>query len=199
MIYERNPFTTRATRPGEIPYCFPTGFSTATLLACLEQSDWNGQIIGPHGSGKSTLLHLLAPQLNDIGRNVVWLSLNSRYRCLGITSDQTTDWTQRTQLIVDGYEQLSWWSRWRFQALCHRKSAGLLVTTHRSMGLPIIWQTNSSVEILKQIVDQLWPSHQGVLAANELARIWSRHGGNIRETLFELYDRYEARTCTLTK
>ena len=63
-----NPFSTRHVRPGAIEYLFPPGHGIEQLVRRLAQSDWTGQIVGPHGSGKSTLLASLRAALRDAGR-----------------------------------------------------------------------------------------------------------------------------------
>ena len=58
-----NPFSTRYTRPGAIPFRFPPGTSADGLVEQLRRQQWRGAIVGPHGSGKSSLVAALVPPL----------------------------------------------------------------------------------------------------------------------------------------
>jgi hypothetical protein len=96
-------------------------------------------------------------------------------------------------VIVDGYEQLSWWSRLRLKARCRSARAGLLVTAHTSVGLPDLFTTVPSLELAQQVVQRLLPSGDAQIAANDIAAAFDQQRGNLRETLFQLYDIYEQR------
>ena len=128
-----------------------------SLVERLAANRWRGQIIGPHGSGKSTLLATLIPALTAAGRQ-----RSARSRCIR-ASIGCRGWSDRrfaadTQLVIDGYEQLSWWSRRRVKSLCQRHGAGLLVTAHSDMGLPTIFQTQPSQELAQTIVEKIVPA-----------------------------------------
>jgi len=103
-----NPFSTRFIRPGAIRFLFPDGESAALLVQRLRENRWGGQIIGPHGSGKSTLLATLKPELETAGRQVLWITLHQGERRLPALDRRSLGPT--TQLVIDGYEQLSWWT-----------------------------------------------------------------------------------------
>ena len=62
-----------------------------------------------------------------------------------------------TQLILDGYERVSWWWRRRFEVLCRKRGAGLLVTAHQPLGLPPLVHTEPTDELAEQIVEKLLP------------------------------------------
>lgn len=70
-----NPFSTRSTRPGALPFHFLEGEDAGRIVARLRQHNWFGQIVGPHGSGKSTLLATLQPALEAAGRKVQLVQL----------------------------------------------------------------------------------------------------------------------------
>ena len=179
MKVEHNPFSTRHVRPGAIPFRFPDGLDAAGLTDRLEANGWRGQIVGPHGSGKSTLLAALLPELRR-RLAVVRVELHDRERRLPAETWATGE---GTLLVIDGYEQLGWWTRRRVRKHCRR----LLVTTHRGQGLPDLYRTAVMVELAGAIV-------RGLLAEEvpDLARRLGHHRGNLREVLFELYDRYES-------
>ncbi len=186
-----NPFSTRYIRPGAIPYLFPDGISVSSLVERLRMNNWRGQIIGPHGSGKSTLLAALVPVMEGAGRHVVSIALHQGERRL-LAIDRAA-LSSTTLLVIDGYEQLSWWSRWRVQRLCKRHGAGLLATAHTDQGLPTIFQTQPSEPLVQRVVAALLPTDDGTLAPADVASAYAATGGNVRETLFKLFDTYQQR------
>jgi hypothetical protein len=187
-----NPFATRFTRPGAIPYLFAEGESAAILIERLRSQDWCGQIIGPHGSGKSTLLAALVPALEAAGRTVISLALHQGQHRLPPFDRAML--SEHAQLIIDGYEQLSWWSRWRVRSLCRRTRAGLLITAHSDVGLPTIYQTQPSEALAQSVVRSLLPAGQAAITPADVSTAYSVAKGNVRETLFKLFDVYQKRT-----
>ena len=179
MKLSHNPFCTRHVRPGAIPFRFPEGLDATALVDRLEANGWRGQIVGPHGSGKSTLLEALLPELRR-RRAVVRVELHDCERRLPAEA-----WAagEGTLLVIDGYEQLGWWTRWRVR----RHWRALLVATHRGQGLPDLYRTGVTAELAGAIVREL---HEDEVP--DLGRMLASHRGNLREVLFELYDRYEA-------
>lgn len=188
-----NPFATRFTRPGAIEFLFPPETSTASLVSSLGTAGWWGQIIGPHGSGKSTLVATMLPDLESAGRIVRHAALSQGERELPAAVKDPGNWTERTQLVIDGYEQLSWWNRRTIQAACRRQGAGLLVTTHVSCGLPILFQTAPSLELAQSIVRKLLADEDQTIAPADVAQAYRQHPTNLREVLFQLYDLYQNR------
>jgi ABC-type cobalamin/Fe3+-siderophores transport system ATPase subunit len=163
-----------------------------TLLSRLGRQGWWGQIVGPHGSGKSTLLAALLPELHR-RRTVVLVELHEHQRQLPATVWRLL--VGPTLLVVDGCEQLAWWTRWRLLARCRRQGVGLLVTAHRDVGLPDLYRTQVKPELARDIVaDLLTDEQQARMASVDLGYELARHQGNLRETLFALYDHYE-RIC----
>jgi predicted ATPase len=190
MPEDSNPFATRFTRPGAIEYAFPEGQDAKKLRARLEANGWWGQIVGPHGSGKSTLLHTLVAELEARGRTVVWFEQTQGERSLAATDEETLAWNATTQVIVDGYEQLGWLARRWLQRMCRRQRAGLLVTAHEDVRLPHLWATAPDEQLVQQLVTLLQGDHAAVSAA-DVSRCYQEHAGNVRETLFALYDLYQ--------
>jgi hypothetical protein len=186
-----NPFSTRFIRPGAIPFVFPDSLSAQSLVEQLGASGWCGQIIGPHGSGKSTLLATLIPALEAAGRQVQHIALHQGEHRLPRMNRSTL--TADTQLVIDGYEQLSWWARRRVKSLCQRQGAGLLVTAHSDMGLPTLYQMHPSQKLAQTIVEKIVPADSTRLNTDDITRAFEATGGNLRETLFRLYDVYQER------
>ena len=220
MSREGNPFATRYTRPGAMAFLFPAGQSAATLVAQLRGHGWWGEIVGPHGSGKSTLLAALAPELLAAGRKIVWRQVRgpgvgdgdatagrarlppsrwgpdeakevaAKFAAVTAGSD---DWNEATQVVLDGYEQLSWWWRRRVQATVRRCKAGLLVTTHQPLGLPPLAEMTSSEALAQRIVAGLLADKASAVTPADVTAAYARTGGNLRETLFALYDVHQSR------
>jgi hypothetical protein len=205
-----NPFATRCIRPGAIEYLFDEGQSAESLVEALAASGWWGQIVGPHGSGKSTLLAALAPVLAAAGRRAVWRVARGSgagdrewgvsgpvpravapSEAHGAVAAQAPD--AATQVIIDGYEQLSWWSRRQVAWLCRRCGAGLLVTAHRPLGLPTLLTTLPREQLAQRVVQRLLPAGDTTVSQADVAAAFAASGGNLRETLFALYDVYQLR------
>ncbi len=177
-----------------MPYCFPLAESARDLVERLRSNRWWGAIIGAHGSGKSTLLSQLLPALEQAGRRPVLIELHDGQRRL------PRDWrgkverpspTAAATVVVDGYEQLSTWHRFWLKRYCRRRRLGLLVTSHLPVGLPEIYRTTASLQMAQKIVEQLLQNQKITIPAEIIAERFTRHGGNIRELLFDLYDLVE--------
>ena len=96
-------------------------------------------------------------------------------------------------LVVDGYEQLGRWSRLMLKRFCRRQGVGLLVTAHKSVGLPQLYRTVVTPDLAGQIVGTLLGGREPPFTPEEVSHCLSRHGGDLREVLFELYDLFEQR------
>lgn len=192
LASEGNPFSTRNVRPGAIEYLFESGTSAVALVARLRENHWRGEIVGPHGSGKSTFLATLLPLLEQSGRKVAHFVLHGGERQLPVSTRESRVWNSDTQVVVDGYEQLGWWSRRWLELTCRKRGSGLLVTAHASVGLPPLLQTTSSLEALRTIALRLQPTPP-LVTSDDVTRAFEQHSGNAREALFALYDLYELR------
>jgi len=188
-----NPFCTRRVRPGAIPFVFPDGQDAETLVQRLQQSGWWGEIVGAHGAGKSALLATLIPQIELTGRRAVLVELHDGQRRLPLDINRDSRLRPPMVLIVDGYEQLSRWRRFLLKRRCRRRGWGLLVTAHTPVGLPELYRTAATPDLAERIVGQLMKGQASPFTAAELAERFARHDGNLRETLFDLYDLYEQR------
>lgn len=190
-----NPFSTRFVRPGAQPFLYPPGWNGDRVTQLLRNNQWRGEIVGPHGSGKSTLIHDIIPCLRQQDRRVIHVTLSSDNNRCAESELAYESWDRSTQLVIDGYEQLGWWQRWRIQRKCRRAGSGLLITAHRPMGLPTIWTAEPELKTVQQLVSDLLGNSTGVKIGDDVVRDrYQRHGGNIRELLFDLYDIYERRT-----
>ncbi len=188
-----NPFATRFVRPGAIPFVFAPSVDAAALVGRLAQCGWRGAIVGRHGSGKSTLAASLVPELERAGRRVIWFALHDGQRSLprGALPARLLD--AQSLVIVDGYEQLSRWSRWRLSRDCRRFGAGLLVTSHDPTRLPELYRTVADMALFERIVSQLIGDRRYAISREEREAAFESHHGNVREALFSLYDLVEQR------
>jgi hypothetical protein len=194
-----NPFCTQRIRPGAMPFLFPAEQDAETLIERLRQNGWRGEIIGAHGSGKSALLATLIPAIERAGQHVAVVELHGGQRRLPLDVERECGACKSMVLIVDGYEQLSRWHRWLLARQCRRRCWGLLVTAHASVGLPPLYRTAPTPELAERVVGQLMAGRAAPLGASELADCLARRDGDLRETLFHLYDLYEERRCVQEK
>ncbi len=182
-----NPFTVQ--RIHSIPYVFPEG-DWGLFLQRLEKLDYRGAIVGPKGRGKSTLLRELGARLRE--RN-----LQPRFvrRDEDEPSFPKAFWKQFPAtlqpgdvILFDGAEQLTCWA-WRRFVRMSRAARGLVITSHRRGMLPLLYVCDTTPELLKEVIARIAPDEAPrlPLSAEEL---YSRHKGDLREALRELYDRY---------
>ncbi len=188
-----NPFSTRFIRPDAMPYLFPPGYSAESLLGRLKENGWWGEIIAPHGSGKSTLLHAIEQQLVACGRKIDVYSLNSDKPVIDWAHQSVKPWDATTQVIIDGYEQLSWWNAMRLQRMVKQAGAGLLVTGHKRGRLPPLIDLTPTLATAQAIVDRLLQGDHHLITENDVRDAFEGNHGNLREMLFRLYDVYEMR------
>jgi hypothetical protein len=174
-----NPFSTRFTRPGQVTPLDADGrpLDLDALLHRLLGLGGRAAIEGPHGSGKTSLLTALAARIVTRG------GCSRVVRVRG--SDAAT-------VFVDGWERVARpvaaLANWR----AARLGRSLVVTAHRATGLPLLHRCRTSTVVLSGIVRQL-PDHEGRVSVADLADAFARHSGNLREALYDLYDRYEQR------
>lgn len=178
-----NPFSVQKVR--EIRYRM-IGASWEDLLARLAALGYRAAIVGPKGRGKTTLLEDLAPRLEARGFRIRMVKLHTGDRRLSREQREALfrGLTRRDLLCVDGAEQLGRWAwlllRWRSCA-----AGGLLITAHQAGLLPTLLDCETTPELLAGIVSDLLGPDAPRMPLDE---IYTRHGGNLRDALRELYD-----------
>ncbi|MCA8990668.1 MAG: AAA family ATPase [Planctomycetaceae bacterium] len=161
--------------------------SASDLLHRFEQLNRRAAIIGPHGSGKTTLVEELCELLQTRGDSVCRLRLTSEFRssASGNVSDWLRDSNTSSILVLDGAEQLHWLTRvkliWR-----SRSHAGLLTTSHTPCWLPTLIETQTSTDLLRELIGELAPSFD--LPPTLPKQLLDRYQGDIRACLRHLYD-----------
>ena len=197
-----NPFATRHTRPGRIEPLDERGQprDLGAVLEKLAALGGRAAIRGPHGSGKTTLLEHLSQGLEDRGTAVERVRLRAwRDGAAAAVADVAAAFRAILRcaaggtVCIDGWEQMGPAAAVA-GALAWLRGCGLVVTTHRSTRLPLLVACDTSPVLLAAIVRRL-PGHASwggsLIRDADLETSFSRHGGNIRESLYELYDRFE--------
>lgn len=203
-----NPFASRFIRPGGVPYFEAHPGLMADMLVRLQKLNMRAAILGPHGCGKSTLGTELNRQLEQQGVCVRRIQLTQatidRSAIMGVIESAA----EGDFVSIDGFERLRWLARRKIIRLTNRKGIGLLVTSHRSCGLPVLTTLTPCDQRFVQIVDHLLTTcsrlsstpNEATQACREwrlgwsdqrLAKLLRSQGGNIREALFALYDDWE--------
>jgi hypothetical protein len=188
-----NPFTGTRLSPEWRPFLFSEGDSAAATVSKFAEMGWRGQIVGGHGTGKSTLVHSLVPAIEARSRRVKLVTFHDG--APRSIRPLLADLDERTVLVIDGFEQLSGWNRWRVRSACRAKRAGLLVTTHQDLGLPLLASTSVDLATARQVFDRLTEGYEQRVTHEDLERQLVLHGGNLREALFALYDLFEERAA----
>lgn len=186
--HKSNPFATRFTRPGEIEFLFSAGDSLADLVTRIQQRrQW--QILGDHGTGKTTLVNGLIREIEmrSVFKRAERITLRDRQRKLPLNSSCWSQFDQHSLLVIDGFEQLSWLQKRRTLRKSKQRDCTLLVTTHRDLGIETLFHCRSSLETARAIVSRLCPEIESVDGV-DIPRLLEKHGNNLRELLFELYD-----------
>jgi len=186
-----NPFSVRFHEPGAIPFRFRNGESAEGLWQRFVAYGRRGEIVGLHGTGKTTLLCALESVARSAGERVHTVTLHDGERWpLRLLAPR------RGTLIIAGAEQLApalWrglrgWSRFA--------GRGLLVTTHRRLGLPLLRETAVDRETASWVVDTVLaqnPHLPKLVSSSTVSEELARCNGNLRSVLFFLYDQYEER------
>ena len=197
-----NPFATRYTKPGAIPYMFADGESCSRIVHDFERSGLQGQIVGRHGSGKSTLLYAVAKQLAHRSYNVRHLRIQPKAKGRSLaakhvfaTNGQSTVSTcdsknTRRVYLIDGFEQLNRIHRLLTIRWIAAQNSGVIVTTHRNTGLPTLFETRDHFGSFRRVVDWLQVGSGKSMPLELISDCYSTAKQNTREALFCLFDRY---------
>ena len=202
-----NPFASRFIRPGAIPFFDSDDFTFDGVVEALRDNGGWGQIVGPHGCGKSTLLQHLTERFETDGTTVLSFAFRESNKPNGPARSLKTKLAliekepggvNNIQVTLDGFEQLNWWHRLRMIRICSKAGVPLLVTTHRPLNrLPIIASIELTAAIAERVTRHLFDD-AGFIEKLDFGSLLNRHNGNMREILFDLYDRYQQRAQQVT-
>jgi len=186
-----NPFATRYTRPGALPPLDALGRprDVSRLVDFVLLRGGAAAVVGPHGTGKSTLLVAIAAELAARGRLAGCVTLR-RWLDAPLVVRSLAAAPRGSTLCIDGWERMTPPIGGLARLLAVTRGCGLIVTTHRPCRMPLTVRTASSPRLFDRLVERL-PDHGGRIGPADLARALARHGGNLRDSLAELYDLFE--------
>jgi energy-coupling factor transporter ATP-binding protein EcfA2 len=187
-----NPFATRFTRPGVLPALGPHGepIDAADLLSRIAPGRVVA-LVGPHGHGKSTLLTSLRVAARRTGSETTAVRIRSPSDSWRPVAAVLA--TPRRGLVVcDGWERALPGTGLVVRTVAAARGLRVVVTTHGPRGLPVLVHCETSPALLDELVARL-PDHGGLITAADIDDAYRRHAGNVREALYDLYDRFERR------
>jgi len=192
-----NPFSTRFIQPGAIEYGFFGKQSIDGLAAAVLAARSPSLICGPHGSGKSTLIASLISEFHRLkgSREIHHVRFSSENRASSAIRCSIKKWSERSVVVLDGYEQISLWSHIWIRWVVVARKLQLIATAHRPIpGFRVIWRTSVDERSSAWILEQLLVSHSHAVSVHQLldTEAWREsralHGQNMRESLFDMYD-----------
>jgi hypothetical protein len=189
--FPSNPFASRYTKPGTLPPLDAQGRPLA-IGPLLDRVHRGCSVIeGPHGRGKTTLVRALLAAATAAGRSTSFIQVRSWADARGAVAALAA--ARRDQIVaVDGWEQLPWGCDLLITALARWRGACVIATAHRSSRLPVLARCESSPAIITALVERL-PDHGGAIGSIDIDAAFRDYGGNIRDALAALYDRFEER------
>ena len=182
-----NPF--RVARVHALGY-LPQKSNWSDIMSRLRGLSFRAAITGPFGSGKTALLDALAPRLTTLGYTAQTLRLSMQQRSLprGFTREFWDRVVPNDVILLDEADQLgrAAWLGFKRES---RAAAGLVITTRRPGLLPTLVECTTSPELLMDLVRALVLNDAHGLR-DKAHELYSKHEGNLREAIRELYDVY---------
>jgi GTPase SAR1 family protein len=180
-----NPFA--ADRIERIRYRF-AGTSLDELLSRLEEMNYRAAIVGPEGSGKTTLLEDLRRALQHRGLRTKLLFVNDASPLSGPQCRRfLSELAPQEMVLLDGADAISRSSWLVFRRHTIHCAVGLIITSHHPGLLPTLMECSTTRALLQEITAELAPQDHTISPAL-LDDLYTRHRGNLRTCLRELYD-----------
>jgi len=156
-----------------------SAFEWSLLLHRFEVLGRRAAIIGGHGSGKTTLLEDLGERLHARGWGIHLVRVNADRPKLS----ELPDCDDHMIVLCDGAEQLNFFE-WRRLRNSTRTAGGLVITMQYEGRLPTLHHCHSSPAVIRELAASLGYS----ITPAEGVELHTRHDGNVRSALRELYD-----------
>jgi len=181
-----NPFIVQRTDAILFDFCDTPFVGMEAFAKHVAGFGFRGAIVGKRGRGKTTLLSELHSWLINQSLDCELAFINRETKLQG---DRITQLVQRGNagaiLLIDGLERLPFLARHRFVSQS-KSFGGFIATTHQTGRLKTLVRCRSSLKSLQGILDSLGITNPR-LRSNAVS-LWSRHRGNIRLVLRQLYD-----------
>lgn len=149
----------------------------------LAGMQFRGAVVGPMGSGKTTLMEDLAQWVQARGYRAIQIRLSLQERRI---PPLPVDIGCKDVVFLDGADLMGFF-RWKWLKWKTRKAGGLVIAAHKSGLMPTLIECQTTVGVLREIAMRLkapvWMMEQEVIG-----KLYEKHGGNIRESLREMYD-----------
>ncbi len=168
----------------------PPNTTLDAILARLHGLNCRAAITGPEGSGKTTLLEDLQGALEREGRKTRLVFVNDTSpldapACRRLLAELTPD----EVMLLDGADIVSrsCWSLIKRHTITH--AYGLVITSHRPGLLPTLIECTTTPDLFRQIASELALAGRPI-PSTLLDNLYTRHQGNLRACLRDLYDLY---------
>jgi hypothetical protein len=181
-----NPFA--GERVAKLAFRLPPGITYPGLVRRLAEQNNLGAIVGRHGSGKSVMIEQLAPHLREAGFQPALFRLTSEssMRDKERLCNELRKVVAPGFILLDGAEQLST-RLWLPVRAAASQAAGFVVTVNRVSRLPVLFECETNVHLLQELVEELAGSR---LNDSDAENLMLRHHGNLRESFRELQERW---------
>ncbi|TWT60249.1 hypothetical protein [Rubinisphaera italica] len=183
----KNPFATEHLL--SIPYLYQDT-SLNELIERFEQMGSRAALVGPEGHGKTTLQETMAAEYERRGVKTHWIrvSRDTPHLPKGIFKQLAEQTAPEDLILFDGVEQISRLAWWRFRRTL-KPGQACLITTHTPGWFPTLHDCATDQVLLSEIIARL-PISDIQIDSSEIGEIWLKHRGDLRQALFDLYDRY---------
>ena len=125
-----------------------------------------------------------------------WFRMSAATRDASPLFADIHQWNESTLIVIDGYEQLGAFDRFKLWRAARQTNVGLLVTCHYPLFFyPTLMTTVVSKDSADYVVRRLLASRrelaEKLIQSDRWRSIRDRWQNNLRESLFELYDLME--------